>query len=201
MRDLKIEMLCRCRGNQVSQNLFRKRMHLLKKQCKYLSVTCAIRCDNKVRINLANIQMLSPGMHKQIFKDEFIELDIPISQKVQEHLKKHDLHDKKSIILKNINFRLPPLHGNNIKEHFDVIVKDQFNKYFGLTESIASISLDIPKRPSSWLMKKGWTKYFNDGRMKPVAQPDDLCLVFDVEVCLNAGNLPVIAAAVSKDAW
>lgn len=201
MRDLKIEMLYRCRGNQVSQNLFRKRIHLLKKQCKYLSVTCAIRCDNKVRINLANIQMLSPGMHKQIFKDEFSELDTTISQKVQEHLKKHDLHDKKSSVLKNINFRLPPLHGNNIKEHFDVIVKDQFKKYFGLAESIASISLDIPKRPSSWLMKKGWTKYFNDGRMKAVSQPDDLYLVFDVEVCLNAGNLPVIAAAVSKDAW
>ena len=201
MRYLTVKMLCRCRGNQVSQHFFRKRMHLLKKQFKYLSVTCAIRCENEIRINLANIQMLSPGMHKQIFKDEFNELNPTISEKVQEHLKKHDLDDKKTSVLKNINFRLPPLHGNNIEEHFDAIVKDQFKKYFGLAESIASISLDIPKRPSSWLMKKGWTKYFHDGQMKVVSQPDDSCLAFDVEICLNAGNLPVIAAAVSKDAW
>ena len=161
----------------------------------------SVRDQKDVRINNANIQMLSPKLHKQIFKNEILETDQKTLEKVQEHLQNQNLLDKEPSVTKNVDFLLPDLSGNTIEEHFFKIAKDQSRKYYAFAESLANVLLDIPRKPRSWIMKSGWTKYLKDGRKISVAEPDETSIVFDVEVCMNAGNLPVIAVAVSKNAW
>ena len=154
------------------------------------------------RTNHANIQMLSNNLHSQIFKNSIVDkLSEDSLNKVKQHLIKHGLWDKSSTTTSTLSFALPELQGENIEEHFQHIAKETTKSYFSLAESMSSTMSSIPKRPDKWLFTKGWTKYTNDGLTQSVLCPEDDVLVFDVEVCLQAGNVPILATAVSKKAW
>lgn len=154
------------------------------------------------RLNPAKIQMLSPGLHDSIFQGvELKDVDQETLESVQEHLTRHGLWDKSSETLDDVTFPLPKLHGENIAEHFQGIAKKQSSSYFALAEHMANALTSVPRKPDKWRYAAGWTKYKADGTTVEVAVPEEEVLVFDVEVCLKAGNVPVLATAVSKKAW
>ena len=60
--------------------------------------------------------------------------------------------------------------------------------------------METPRQPSEWKKEAGWHRYDREGQATRVPYPEDRALVFDVETLVN-GNYPVMATAVSKDAW
>ena len=56
--------------------------------------------------------------------------------------------------------------------------------------------------PISWREDvSGWIRYNEDGSTSTVDAPLEDCFAFDVEVCVLEGHHPVIATALSKEAW
>ena len=172
------------------------------------------------RVNYSKIQMLSPSIHKQIFRNcprsgncptreqierplesDLLQPDPDVSVRIKQHLVHPDLWEKESSLLDDIDFPLPVLHGDNIDEHFKEVAIHQSKHYFGFAESMSSILHPIPKMPHQWLFKSGWTKYSPGESPIAVDVPEEDALVFDVEVCMNAGDVPVLATALSKSAW
>ena len=163
---------------------------------------CSGVTEQNIRVNHANIQMLSKDLHHQIFKDCGTEnfTDQSLS-KVKDHLKQHGLWDKQPTKTSPLQFQLPELYGDNIEEHFEHISKEASQSYFALAEGMSSTIHNIPEMPSKWLFHQGWTKYSSNGEVTSVECPEEDVLVFDVEVCVKAGNVPIMATAVSKKAW
>ena len=159
------------------------------------------RSENERRFNEINIQMLSKSLHEQVFpaSQSKPELDTGDFKKVKEHLDQHGLWGKDCTVLNDINFRIPKFHGKTISEHFENIANDQISKYLELAKELASSQ--PPPMPQSWLCQKGWTKYTPDGIAEQVQCPDCDVIVFDVEVCMNESELPVMATAASPSAW
>lgn len=159
--------------------------------------------SSSTRINYANIQMISPGLHNQIFQDvaEAYCDDVDILHKTKEHLTAHDLWGKPSSVTENVDFEIPDLTGSNIAEHFKNIASTQCSEYFNKAEHMANALTKIPCKPRNWQFCCGWTKYNPDGTYESVVAPDENVLVFDVEICLSFGKAPILATAVSKSAW
>lgn len=61
---------------------------------------------------------------------------------------------------------------------------------------------ELPPKPTKWIRKRGWTKYYSDGRPpEAVESPDEEMLVFDIEVLYKITDFPCMACAVSPHAW
>ena len=120
-----------------------------------------------------------------------------------EHLSHHGLKiTNKSDFNPTLDTVLPPLHGSDIAEHFIAIAEKQLSDYTRLIANL--ISTEVPRMPSEWIYQPGWTKYTTDkGTIKVdrVPYPDEDVMVFDVEVCVRYGHLPVMAAIVSPSSW
>lgn len=154
------------------------------------------------RFNEINIQMLSKSLHEQIFPSDqgkFADLQEKEFEKIKKHLDDHGLWGKECTILNDVNFEIPKFKGKNINEHFENIASEQSSKYLDLAKDIAFSRL--PPIPTNWLLQHGWTKYGKDGSIERVKAPNDDVFVFDVEVCMNASELPILATAASKNAW
>ena len=122
-------------------------------------------------------------------------------KEANEHLIKHNLNEKKVDFLKEIeNIELPNLIGKHINRHFTSIANKQNKGYF---KSICQLALhDLPQMPKEFSYTAGWTKYEKDtGKQTKVEYPHDKVLVFDVETLVLEENRPIIAVAVSTDAW
>ena len=146
--------------------------------------------------------MLSDELHSQIFKDvKPIKLSDEELSNVKGHLVKHGLWDKKSSNTEPLTFTLPELSGVDIGEHFESISRELASRYFSLAEHMSNSMTGLPMKPSKWIYQAGWTKYKMDGSSEKVVVPEDDVLIYDVEVCMKAGNVPIIATAVSKNAW
>jgi len=157
---------------------------------------------SNIRTNHVNIQMLSDELHSQIFKDvKPKKLNEEELISVKEHLVKHGLWDKRPSNTEPLNFDLPELFGVNIGEHFESISRELTNRYFALAEHMSNSMTGLPMKPKQWNYKAGWTMYKVDGSSEQVLVPDEDVLIYDVEVCMKAGSLPIIATAVSKKAW
>ncbi|CAG0885501.1 unnamed protein product [Cyprideis torosa] len=122
------------------------------------------------------------------------------------HLKSHGIQlPTAEEISKAISQRLPssleipPLVGNDVSEHFFRIATDQCGEYRDHLDSLSAIP--IPSMPSKWVFRSGWTKYTAGGKTSPVSVPDADALFFDVEVLVKESPLPVLAVAVSPNAW
>ena len=145
--------------------------------------------------------MLSPGLHKQIFKNaERRRLDPKKLGRVEKHLQDHGLWNKSAPQLPDVDLDLG-IVGENIEEHFESIARKQYQKYRNLAGVMSSIAIDTPPVPGEWKFQSGWTKYNADGTSQLVSAPDEQVLVFDVEVCVSAGNFPVLATALSPTGW
>ncbi|KRY49499.1 DNA polymerase subunit gamma-1 [Trichinella britovi] len=96
--------------------------------------------------------------------------------------------------------KFPPLEGSNLDEHFKIIAHRYGDTYKKLLDKFSKFPL--PPINQTWVFRPGWTKYSFQGN-HPIAvdYPDDNALILDVEVCVNAGNHPTIAVALSDTAW
>eukprot|EP00061_Rhincodon_typus_P010736 g35253.t1 len=150
-------------------------------------------------MNPLNIQMLSSGLHQQIFGDIQVEYSDEAVQKSIEHLKSHDLWNQETSILPDVELQLPKMYGSNIDEHFCILAQKQSLPYLEAAHEL--VHCDLPEMPTEWTWAVGWTKYDPAGRTNPVDFPDDKALVFDVEVCASESQCPTLAVAVSPSHW
>ncbi|KAK9453421.1 DNA polymerase family A-domain-containing protein [Dipodascopsis uninucleata] len=155
--------------------------------------------DPEVRINQVGIQQLSQSLHKQIFPSGINTVNEKFVKLSQRHLEMHGLLGKQSEVQPPISLDLPKLQGSSLDEHFYRIGMTDAEPYLSMAKDF--ILHDLPKRPSKWLKRSGWTKYRPGKRATKVDFPADDCLVFDTEVLYKISPFAVMATAVSKDAW
>ncbi|KAL4670960.1 hypothetical protein H8959_003669 [Pygathrix nigripes] len=155
--------------------------------------------DGQLRHNPLHIQMLSKGLHEQIFGQGG---EIPGEAAVRrsvEHLQKHGLWGQPAAPLPDVELRLPPLYGDNLDQHFRLLAQKQSLPYLEAANSL--LQAQLPPQPPGWAWAEGWTRYGPEGEAVPVAIPEERALVFDVEVCLAEGTCPTLAVAISPSAW
>ena len=157
-----------------------------------------------VKRNELGVQLLSRHVHSQVFKN--IAFPPPNARYIQiarDHLAAHGLDPSQGSVLPNISFALPPLQGKNVDEHFHRLGAAASQPWLGLARDFTFASL--PPKPDYWNPQSGWTKYVHqdDGSSYhvPVDHPDDAALSFDIETLPNYHPYPIMACAVSKDAW
>lgn len=155
--------------------------------------------NGQLRLNPLHIQMLSRGLHEQIFGCGGDVADEAAVQRSIEHLRKHGLWGQPTTPLPDVQLRLPGLFGGNLDQHFRLLAQKQSLPYL---EAAASLSeAHLPPQPRKWVCAQGWTRYGPEGEAEPVAIPEERALVFDVEVCLAEGTCPTLAVAISPSAW
>lgn len=152
------------------------------------------------RYNPLRIQMLSRGLHEQIFghTTQPPEDEAMVRRSV-EHLQHHGLWGQPETPLPDVQLRLPPLYGDSLDQHFRRLAQKQSLPYLDAAHRL--LQAHLPARPSSWAWAPGWTRYSPTGEAEPVATPEELALVFDVEVCMAEGTCPTLAVALSPSAW
>ncbi|KAK6166464.1 hypothetical protein SNE40_023149 [Patella caerulea] len=156
--------------------------------------------ETVTRKNEIDIQMLSDGLHKHIFKNtEKRELDEKSRIIIKSHLENHDLWNRPTEHLKDVNCSLPKLQGENIDEHFRNIAIEQTADIVNLSNVI--VNARRPPKPTKWQFSKGWTKYESNGEFKSVDFPDADILIFDMEVLVKEGHFPTMATALSPTHW
>ena len=149
--------------------------------------------------------MLSKPLYKQIFPHEDLNKgsDSIVSQKINQsisHLKGQDLWCRECTSLPDVDIQLPPLMGKNLDDHFRTIARDQSQLYLDL--AIKLIHTKLPPLPTKWSWETGWTLYHaKTGQTEKVECPQDDALVLDVETCVLEGKRPILAVAVSPQAW
>uniref|UniRef100_U3I9P8 DNA polymerase subunit gamma-1 n=1 Tax=Anas platyrhynchos platyrhynchos TaxID=8840 RepID=U3I9P8_ANAPP len=151
------------------------------------------------RVNPLNIQMLSRGLHEQIFRGARVRYSEAAVRRSVEHLQRHELWGKETSALPDVELRLPRMYGDNIDEHFRLLAQKQSLPYLEAAEEL--LRCRLPPAPPSWAWQLGWTRYGPEGRPEPVDFPQDRAVVLDVEVCLADGHCPTLAVAVSPHAW
>lgn len=136
------------------------------------------------RFNEIGIQMLSKKMYQQVFIEGNISNNK--SQKTIEDCKKellkHAMITKEEDIIEDVDFRIPPLKGKNIEEHFKIIGEEQAGPF---KELIYKILKGIPEQPEKWVMQEGWTRYQNECEPEKVEFPLEEILIFDIEVSIK----------------
>uniref|UniRef100_A0A673TT22 DNA polymerase subunit gamma-1 n=1 Tax=Suricata suricatta TaxID=37032 RepID=A0A673TT22_SURSU len=146
-----------------------------------------------------HIQMLSRGLHEQIFgRGAEMPGEAAVRRSV-EHLQRHGLWGQPATPLPDVELRLPPLYGGGLDQHFRLLAQKQSLPYLEAANSL--LRARLPPRPPSWAWAEGWTRYGPAGEAEPVAIPEERALVFDVEVCLAEGTCPTLAVAISPSAW
>ncbi|XP_068131310.1 DNA polymerase subunit gamma-1 [Hyperolius riggenbachi] len=151
------------------------------------------------RMNPLNIQMLSKGLHEQIFKGTLPQYSEDDFQKSKDHLISHGLWDQETSTMPDVKLELPRMYGNNIEEHFRILAQKQSFPYLEAANDL--LQSQIPAMPQEWAWQTGWTKYTAGGGREQVEFPDEKALVFDVEVCMSEGQCPTLAVAVSPQCW
>lgn len=154
---------------------------------------------NQQRMNPLGIQMLSKGLHEQIFRGAHVQYSDEDIQKSVEHLQRHGLWGKETSTIPDVELQLPRMYGANIDEHFRILAQKQSLPYLEAAKEL--LQCEIPPRPTEWAWEVGWTQYRPNGEKKAVDFPDERALVFDVEVCMEEGHCPTLAVAVSPSSW
>ena len=150
-------------------------------------------------MNPLNIQMLSKNLHEQIFRGLGPEYEEEHVEKSIRHLQRHELWGKETSSLGEVELALPAMYGQDIDQHFRVLAQKQSLPYL---EAASLLSRGpLPAMPQEWAWEPGWTRYGADGGVQRVDFPDELALVFDVEVCMTEGQCPTLAVAASPTAW
>ncbi|XP_066885984.1 DNA polymerase subunit gamma-1 isoform X2 [Kogia breviceps] len=153
----------------------------------------------QLRHNPLHIQMLSRGLHEQIFGHGGEMPGEAAVRRSVEHLQKHGLWGQPAAPLPDVELRLPPLYGGSLDQHFRLLAQKQSLPYLEAANLL--LQAQLAPRPPSWAWAEGWTRYGPAGEAEPVAIPEERALVFDVEVCLAEGTCPTLAVAISPSAW
>ncbi|KAI8892837.1 DNA polymerase family A-domain-containing protein [Globomyces pollinis-pini] len=155
---------------------------------------------SSTRKNEVGIQMLSKPIHDQIFKNsKNNSISCTILNQIHAHLNKHSLLGKTLQDLQEIDFHLPNLSGSNIEDHFLVLGLEQQQIYIPMALELSKCQ--IPIRPTIWSTNEGWTRYNSDSTTSNTPPAPGESIVLDVEVLYKISPYPVMATAVSKNAW
>ncbi|XP_051062543.1 DNA polymerase subunit gamma-1 isoform X2 [Phodopus roborovskii] len=155
--------------------------------------------DGQLRLNPLLIQMLSRGLHEQIFGCGGERPDEAAVRRSIKHLQKHGFWGQPATPLPDVQLSLPRLLGGNLDQHFRLLAQKQSLPYLEAAASL--LEAQLPPQPESWAWAEGWTRYGPEGEAEPVAIPEERALVFDVEVCMAEGTCPTLAVAISPLAW
>ncbi|XP_066600185.1 DNA polymerase subunit gamma-1, mitochondrial isoform X2 [Prorops nasuta] len=163
------------------------------------SPKCDKISDDELRVNDINIQMLSKSLYKQLFleSDKSKSCTRETIESIKNNLKNYDIDIEKASRIPNVNIELPSLEGKDIEEHFYNIAKAQILPYEKVLHELLN---PIPEMPENWLLQEGWTRYTENSTEK-VDFPLEEGLVFDVEISVKFGPVPIMATAVSAKAW
>ncbi|PCH35014.1 hypothetical protein WOLCODRAFT_139691 [Wolfiporia cocos MD-104 SS10] len=165
----------------------------------------------EVTRNELGVQLLSRDLHSQVFRNASFPPPLESYVEIAKgHLKMHGLDPSQGSVLPDISFALPPLQGRTIDQHFYAIGMDAAQPWLGLAKDLASTTLPTRPKREDWCMYPGWTRYSYepDGRIsnEPVEYPmfdqkPEEMFVFDVETLPKCSPYPIMACAVSKNAW
>ncbi|KAM6202157.1 DNA polymerase subunit gamma-1 isoform 2-T2 [Rhynchocyon petersi] len=153
----------------------------------------------QLRHSPLHIQMLSRGLHEQIFGRAGAPPGQAAVRRSVQHLQRHGLWGQPDAPLPDVELRLPPLYGGDLDQHFRLLAQKQSLPYLEAANSL--LQAQLPPQPPSWAWAEGWTRYGPAGEAEPVAIPEERALVFDVEVCVAEGTCPTLAVAISPSAW
>ncbi|KAM5171282.1 DNA polymerase subunit gamma-1 isoform 1-T3 [Mantella aurantiaca] len=199
-----------CKANKMNR-LLRKNVYLTSSwkmkslKCRMCTLTSHSPSEDPTpetqqrRINPLNIQMLSRGLHEQIFRDKAANYSEENIEKSKDHLQKHGLWGQETSTLQDVQLELPRMYGSNIEEHFRILAQKQNLPYLEAANDL--LQCHIPELPQEWAWQAGWTKYTKGGGKEQVDFPDEKALVFDVEVCMSEGQCPTLAVALSPQCW
>uniref|UniRef100_A0A0K0D176 DNA-directed DNA polymerase n=1 Tax=Angiostrongylus cantonensis TaxID=6313 RepID=A0A0K0D176_ANGCA len=81
-----------------------------------------------------------------------------------------------------------------------IISEELVHKYKEYLDLAASFPFSFPK-PLQWKCEIGWTRYTHSGDVEQVEYPKEDVFFFDVETCVQDGQLPTLAVALSAEAW
>ncbi|KAF9209897.1 DNA-directed DNA polymerase gamma mip1 [Haplosporangium sp. Z 27] len=153
--------------------------------------------------------MLHPELHSKVFPSpsfstsgSFTPAMDPTPEMVElsiQHLKKQNLWGKEATPVPDTTFPVPPLRGQNIEDHFYNIGVLESATYKELAIKFAQSPPHPP--PNKWLLRSGWTRYGKDGSVTQVKYPTEKTLTFDVETVPGLSKFPVMACAISSEAW
>lgn len=151
--------------------------------------------SSEYRENPMKVQMLSRNLYKQVFgKDSTTQPDKRFVRKCISELAKHGIDIDSSSKMNDVTLKMPPLKGDNIEEHFMNIGREQSAPYRIFIDSLLENKV---KPPKNWVLKPGWTCY-KENEAFQVDFPHEDALIFDVEVCVTAGQVPTMATAVGS---
>lgn len=160
------------------------------------------------RINPMGIQMLSSGIYNQLFADfnpptSFTDPElVKLQAMAKHHLTKHELLGKKTKKENIIDFDLPPMLGKSLDEHFYRMAKTMGEPYMVIIENM--MTKGFPAKPKMKTVRSdisGWVRYAEGKQPEKVEYPKEHGLVFDIEVLYKVSGYPVMATAVSTEAW
>ncbi|KAK6734246.1 hypothetical protein RB195_017804 [Necator americanus] len=100
----------------------------------------------------------------------------------------------------SFEIELPTLKSASLQQHFRITAEELTQKYKQLLEEAALFPLHFPK-PCQWRCETGWTRYAHNGSIEQVEYPYEDVFFFDVETCVQDGQLPTLAVALSDQAW
>ncbi|XP_072258819.1 DNA polymerase subunit gamma-1 [Pyxicephalus adspersus] len=187
----------------VRKNLYLTSYWKIKKwKCRMCTMASQLQSEDSSlerRMNPLNIQMLSKGLHEQIFRGKQAQYSEENVQKSKDHLQNHGLWGQETSTIQDVELELPKMYGNNIEEHFRILAQKQNLPYLEAANDL--LQCQIPELPQEWAWQTGWTKYTKGGGKEQVDFPDEKALVFDVEVCMSEGQCPTLAVAVSPNCW
>ncbi|KAL3266716.1 hypothetical protein HHI36_010877 [Cryptolaemus montrouzieri] len=119
-------------------------------------------------------------------------------REMPKNLTKFELGLIPNTLVPDVDFKIPPLQGKNLLEHFQNIAEEQVQPYRKLVFELLE---NMPPVPTNWILQEGWTRYKSDCEPEQVSYPLEESIVFDVEVCMMCGKAPTLATAVSNKAW
>ncbi|OCF31512.1 DNA polymerase gamma 1 [Kwoniella heveanensis BCC8398] len=155
-----------------------------------------------LRRNPVGVQLLSDSLHRQLFPGEsFVKPPDRLLEISKNHLKDNGLSPEGAAVLSEIDFKMPPLRGRNIRDHFHALGEHTAEPYLSMAKEF--MWTELPLMPKRWEVNKpGWTKYHLDGRTEEVEDLEDERIVsFDVETLYKLSPFPVMATAVTPNGW
>lgn len=156
-----------------------------------------------LRRNAVGVQLLSPSLQRQLFPGKPRQKPSDaLTQISLQHLADNDLSPSGAATLPEISFEIPPLQGNNIREHFQRIGQQEAEPYLDLSKRLAESTL--PPMPETWCVDQpGWYRYDRlSGKAEPVQDlGEEQLICFDVEVLYKISPYPVMATAATPNAW
>ena len=164
------------------------------------------KCDLELKRNAFGVPLIPQKLHKKIFGEvSDYHLSAEKEKEAQDHLKKCNISpDFSTKNLPNVSY-LNHLEDElqlegDVSKHFLKIGEEQVKPFVELIKE--SFKYGIPQVPKNWKFELGWTRYDRKtGQATSVEHPTEDFLVFDIENCVKEGPWPILATAVSPEAW